>query len=152
MSLRNRINQIGSLQASVHTEGYGPIGGANLIGGAVPVTANATTDYQISTRPVRGQFIIGAVTTLTQAASPGTVLVSIAKKRLATTLVMTNTVDLVALAVNTTSALKTLSTLTDAQLAWEVGDITIIRFVSNNGSITIQPAGIAIGFQMAALS
>jgi hypothetical protein len=123
----------------------GQIGGANFLGGATPLTANATTIFRIGGMAGRKCRVsrFGATTVTVPADADGTIVATLRKYDASadTPVTLTDNVDLEALVTREESSTAVLG-LSDADLTLDTGDTLEIHVVSNSAAIDTQPAGL----------
>lgn len=127
----------------------GPIGPANYLGGASPLTANGTTIFRLGAAAAgrAAVFAGGSVSCTTVAAdADGTIVGTFVRYRAATddTVTLTANVDLEALVTREATAVVPLGTLTEAERTFAVGDTLEFHVVNNSAAIDTQPAGLWI--------
>lgn len=131
----------------------GPIGPADYLGGAAPLTVNGTTIFRLGS-PAAGRvsvFAGGAVSVTTVPAdADGTIVGTFVKYVAATdaTVTLTGNVNLEALVTREATAVTPLATLTDAQRTFQAGDTLEFHVVNNSAVIDTQPAGLWIAAEM----
>lgn len=129
----------------------GPIGGANYLGGASPLTANNTTIFRLGPVTRRSFLRGGAASVVTVPAdADGTILATIRKydASAAAAVTLTATLDLEALTTRAGSLFTLLSTVTNEQLTFEVGDAIEVHVVNNSAAIDTQPAGLVFNAEV----
>jgi hypothetical protein len=123
----------------------GPIGPADYLGGAAPLTVNDTTIFRGGAVPVRCRFLkLGASQTTVVADADGTVLARAMKYDAgddAATAVSSD-IDLEAGTAREQQTAGQLSTATEATLTFDAGDTLEINVVNNSAAINTQPAGL----------
>lgn len=116
------------------------------------LTANATTRFDFGGYFKRAAIAGCMVSCSTVPAdADGTILATLLKRNGATITTLSAALNLEALVANVASPFVLLSTLTDAQLALEVGDILYVEIVSNSAAIDTQPIGLRINAVIDAL-
>lgn len=132
----------------------GPIGGTNFLGGANPLTANATNTFYAGAPPARSMFSRLAMSCVqVPADADGTILASAWKYDASAdaAVQLTDTFNLESLVTREGSFLEPLSTATAAQLTFEEGDTLEIRVVSNSAAINTQPSQLVFNAEVVAL-
>lgn len=129
--------------------GLGPIGPANYLGGAAPLTVNDTTIFRLGSaaggRPA--VFAGGSVScTTVPADADGTIVGTFVRYRAASddTVTLTANVNLEALVTREATAVVPLATLTEAERTFAAGDTLEFHVVNNSAAIDTQPAGLWI--------
>lgn len=124
----------------------GQIGGANFLGGATPLTANATTIFRLGGTAGRKCAIsrFGATTVTVPADADGTIVATLRKYDASAdaTVTLTSNLDLEALVTREETSLAVLGTVSDADLTLDTGDALEIHVVNNSAAIDTQPAGL----------
>lgn len=124
----------------------GQIGPANFLGGASPLTANATTIFRLGGLGAGTYRFLGAgASALTiPADSDGTILATVQKYNAAgdAAVTLTGNIDLEALVTRKETTASPLSTLTEAQITINPGDTIEVAVVNNSAAIDTQPAGL----------
>lgn len=136
----------------------GQIGGADFLGGATPLTANATTIFRAGAPRTKSRF--NGMTTTIGVTLPidadGTVVVKAVKYDASANAA----VDLTAASVNLETAnvvlreavvTGALSSATDAELTFDTGDTLEFHVTSDSAAIDTQPAGIVFVGEFLAL-
>lgn len=125
----------------------GQIGGSNMLGGATPWTANATTIHRAGSPYTRCRFN-GFTTTIgvtLPSDADGTLVAKVIKYDASANAAVTITADSSNLeGLTLREALRTpaLSTATEAQLTFDEGDTLEFQVVSDSAAIDTQPAGV----------
>lgn len=133
----------------------GQIGGTNFLGGATPLTANATTIFRLGGfggRRVRFSQL-GATVVTVPADADGTILATAVKYDASanSTVTLSANLDLEALVTREESFANPLGTLTDAEITLDVGDTLEIHVVNNSAAINTQPAGLVFTAEVVVL-
>lgn len=123
----------------------GQIGGTNFLGGATPLTANATTIFRLGSigrRAVIGRLT--AVTVTVPADADGTILATLRKYDASADAAVTisQNLDLEALVTREAGSANPITSLSDVDLTLDVGDALEVHVVSNSAAIDTQPAGL----------
>lgn len=128
----------------------GPIGGTNNLGGASPLTPNATTIFRAGPVMRKGFFSRLGALALTAPVSPGTLLVTARKYRALDDQVITisDPVDLEALVTREARYAEWLKGLKDADLFFNTGDGLEFHAVSNNATISQQPVDLHLAAEL----
>ena len=132
----------GNLGETTATVQIGPIGGANNIGGASPLTANSTTTFHlppIGRRAIFRRLIASTVTV--PADADGTILARAMRYNASTdsATAVSADLDLEALVTREATAALQLSSATDATLIFGASDTVAINVVNNSAAIDTQP-------------
>ncbi len=123
----------------------GQIGAANYLGGASPLTANATTRFQLGPVPCKCVFSKLAVSTVTVPADAEGTIVATAFKYSATAAAQVQVspaVDLEALTTRKGTIVRQYTAATEAGLTLQEGDCVEVNVVSNSAAIDTQPVGL----------
>lgn len=119
-----------------------PIGGANYIGGASPLTANTTTTFRLGSFPHKAILSRWSASCLqVPVDADGTILATLQKySATATAQVQIGAqIDLEALVTRQQTYAGTYTSATDAQLLINEGDTLEVNVVSNSAAIDTQP-------------
>lgn len=121
----------------------GPIGPANYLGGASPLTANTTTTFRMGPVPrkcVLARF--GASATTVPADADGTIIATLFKYDAATNaqVQISAAIDLEALVTREGTLAGQYTSATEAQLTINEGDTLEVNVVNNSAAIDTQPA------------
>lgn len=129
----------------------GEIGGANFLGGASPLTANATTRFRLGGLAGRTALAsgFGATAVTIPVDADGTITAALYKFRASdnTPVKLSNDIDLEALVTRRETFAKILS-LSDADMTLQSGDALEVWVVSNSAVIDTQPAGLVFVAEM----
>lgn len=123
----------------------GPIGGANYLGGASPLTANDTTIFPLGAVPVKSMASkLTARALQVPADADGTILAYLFKYDASANAAvqLTGALDLEALVTREGAVAELLSTLTPEEATLEVGDCLEVHVVNNSAAINTQPTGL----------
>jgi hypothetical protein len=124
----------------------GQIGGANFLGGASPLTANATTIFRLGGTAGRRCQVsrFGATAVTVPADADGTIVATLRKYDASadSAVTLTANLDLETLVTREESSIPYLSTVSEADLTLDTGDALEIHVVSNSAAIDTQPAGL----------
>lgn len=119
----------------------GPIGGTNNIGGATPLTANATTTFKLGGFHRKVAFLRFSVSLGTLPVdADGTVLARMRKNRAGTITTVSSDISLEGMTANVSEKAGVLSTVTDAGRVFLEGDTVEVDIVNNSAAIDTQPA------------
>ena len=139
------------------TLSHGPLGGADLLGGAAPLTVNTTTDFQVANPRRRMRFLQGVVqiyTTLPVDAD-GTVLLRIMKYDVsagaAVQVSEDQSLEVAALTLKTPARLLQKAGVTEAVLTADIGDFFFVRYANNSAAIDTQPGNVTVSIEVALL-
>lgn len=131
------------------------LGGANFIGGATLLTANATTTFKVPSPYRRCRFVRASVVAGTIAIdADGTVLATVKKLTAPSTLVaLTDALswEAAGLTADTVAQFVTISTVTDTQRTLSAGESFVVEVVSNSAAIDTQPANVNIVIEVEVL-
>lgn len=130
----------------------GPIGGANFLGGATPLTANASTTFRLGgTAGRRMQFSrFGASVVTVPADADGTITAILQKYNAVTdaTVTLTPTIDLEALVTREQASVGWLASLTEAGATLTPDDTLEVVVSSDSAAIDTQPAGLVFTVEL----
>jgi hypothetical protein len=123
----------------------GPIGPADYLGGAAPLTANATTTFRLGPVPRKCVFArLAASATTVPADADGTIVATAFKYDAATNaqVQISGAINLETLITREGSTANQYSSATEAGLTLQVGDTVEVNVVNNSAGIDTQPAGL----------
>lgn len=130
----------------------GQIGGANFLGGATPLTANATTTFRLGGTAGRKCEVsrFGATVVTVPADADGAITAVLQKYDASAdaVVVLTGPINLETLVTREETSVPFLSTATDAQLILDTGDALEVAVVSNSAAIDTQPAGLVFTVEL----
>lgn len=130
----------------------GPIGGTNFLGGATPLTANASTTFRLGgTAGRRMQFSrFGASVVTVPVDADGTITAILQKYNAATdaTVTLTPTIDLEALVTREQASVGWLASLTEAGATLTPDDTLEVVVSSDSAAIDTQPAGLVFTVEL----
>lgn len=146
-SFKPRAGRYGVMTMSV---GIAGVGGANFLGGASPLTANATTTFYLNPPNGKGvvySFAAAAVTVPVDA--DGTILARLRKYDASADAFVTvsEDINLEALVTKERTEVMYLATATEAALILDTGDLLAVDVVSNSAAIDTQPANLSFTAQ-----
>jgi hypothetical protein len=142
-----RMEKAGQFGTELLSVAIGPIGPADYLGGATPMTANDTTIFALGGfgRRVRIAYMVTSATTIAIDAD-GTMLATCFKYNAVTNaqVAVTGAVSLEAagLTAREGTVTQALATASDAALTLEAADTVEVSVVSNSAAIDTQPAGV----------
>jgi hypothetical protein len=130
----------------------GQIGGTNYLGGASPLTANASTTFRLGgTAGRRVQFSrFGASVVTVPADADGTLTAIVQKYNAVTNAAVTLTapIDLIALVTREQASVGWLTALTAAQATLTPNDTLEVVVSSDSAAIDTQPAGLVFTVEL----
>lgn len=129
----------------------GPIGPANYLGGAAPLTANATTTFRLGPVPCKCVFSKLAVSATTVPADADGTIVATAFKYSAASnaqVQVSPAVDLEALITREGTIVRQYTAATEAALTVLEGDTIEVNVVNNSAAIDTQPAGLVFNAEL----
>jgi hypothetical protein len=130
----------------------GQIGGTNFLGGASPLTANASTVFRLGgTAGRRVQFSrFGASVVTVPADADGTITAILQKYNAVTdaTVTLTPTIDLIALVTREQASVGWLSSLTQAAATLTPDDTLEVVVSNDSAAIDTQPAGLVFTVEL----
>ena len=129
----------------------GPIGGANFLGGASPLTANATVVFElgpVTAKSVFSRLAASAVTPPVDA--DGTTLAYLYKYDASAdaAVQISGPLDLQALVTREGALVAPLSTLNINDITFEEGDTLEVHVVNDSAAIDTQPVGLVFNVEM----
>jgi len=130
----------------------GQIGGTNFLGGASPLTANASTTFRLGgTAGRRVQFSrFGASVVTVPADADGAITAILQKYNAVTdaTVTLTAPIDLIALVTREQASVGWLTSLTEAQATLTPDDTLEVVVSSDSAAIDTQPAGLVFTVEL----
>jgi hypothetical protein len=130
----------------------GQIGGANYLGGASPLTANASTTFRLGgTAGRRVQFSrFGASVVTAPADADGNIMAILQKYNAVTdaTVTLTPTIDLINLVTREQESVGWLTSLTAAQATLGPNDTLEVVVSNDSAAIDTQPAGLVFTVEL----
>lgn len=130
----------------------GQIGGANYLGGATPLTANASTTFRLGGTAGRRVLVsrFGASVVTVPADADGTITAILQKYNAVTdgTVTLTGTIDLIALVTREQTSIPLLASVTPAQATLGPNDTLEIVVSSDSAAIDTQPAGLVFTVEL----
>jgi hypothetical protein len=130
----------------------GQIGGADYLGGATPLTANASTTFRLGGTAGRKCRIsrFGATVTTMPADADGTITAVLQKYDASANaaVALTGAINLEALVTREETSVVFLATLTDAQATLDTGDALEVVVTNNSAAIDTQPAGLVFTVEL----
>ncbi len=133
----------------------GPLGGADMIGGATLLTVNDTTTFKIPSPYRKCRFVRASTVAGTIAIdNDGTVLATVKKLTAPSTKVsLTDALswEAAGLTADTVAVYANVSTLTETQRTLGAGQSFIVDVVSNSATIDTQPAKVFIVIEVEVL-
>ena len=130
----------------------GQIGGADYLGGATPLTANASTTFPLGGTAGRRVLVsrFGASVVTVPADADGTITAILQKYNAVTdgTVTLTGTIDLIALVTREQTSIPLLASVTPAQATLGPNDTLEIVVSSDSAAIDTQPAGLVFTVEL----
>jgi hypothetical protein len=130
----------------------GQIGGANFLGGATPLTANASTIFRLGGTAGRRVQVsrFGASVVTVPVDNDGTITAILQKYNALTdaTVTLTPTLDLEALITREQASIGLLSALTQAQATLTPNDTLEVVVSNDSAGIDTQPAGLVFTVEL----
>lgn len=130
----------------------GQIGGANYLGGASPLTANAATVFRLGGTAGRKCMIsrFGATVVTVPADADGTITAVLQKYDASANaaVALTGPIDLIALVTREETSVGLLSSLTAAQATFDTGDALEVVVTNDSAAIDTQPAGLVFTVEL----
>lgn len=130
----------------------GQIGGANYLGGATPLTANASTTFRLGGTAGRRVLVsrFGASVVTVPADADGTITAILQKYNAVTdgTVTLTGTIDLIALVTREQTSIPLLASVTPAQATLGPNDTLEIVVSNDSAAIDTQPAGLVFTVEL----
>ena len=130
----------------------GQIGGANYLGGATPLTANASTTFRLGGTAGRRVLVsrFGASVVTVPADADGTITAILQKYNAVTdgTVTLTGTIDLIALVTREQTSIPLLASVTPAQATLGPNDTLEIVVSNDSAAIDTQPAGLGFTVEL----
>lgn len=130
----------------------GQIGGANYLGGATPLTANASTTFRLGGTAGRRVLVsrFGASVVTVPADADGTITAILQKYNAVTdgTVTLTGTIDLIAVVTREQTSIPLLASVTPAQATLGPNDTLEIVVSSDSAAIDTQPAGLVFTVEL----
>ena len=119
---------------------------------ATPLTVNGTTTVHLGGPAYKAALSkVGLSCGTKPADADGTILATLKKRNGATITTLSSALDVEAITDNVQSFFSLLSTLTDAELTLEAGDLLYVEIVNNSIAIDTQPVGLRITAELHAL-
>ena len=141
-----RLPKPGHFGTALATVSIGPLGPANFLGGASPLTANNTTTFYLPALGRKARFLALIATTNTVPADADGTILATCQKYSATALAqvaVTGNVDLEALTTKQATSTGPLAGASDATLTFQAADGVEVNVVNNSAAIDTQPAGLS---------